>query len=102
MMTLTQVLFCSVAIFVLPFIGALVMGLDRKITARIQGRLGPPLLQPLYDVRKLFRKDSIVVNRIQIVYAYLHLAFMVFAILLVVLGQDLLMVLFVLAFSTII
>jgi len=40
-----------------PFIGMLATGLDRKITARMQGRVGPPLLQPLYDVRKLLAKD---------------------------------------------
>lgn len=43
-----------------PFIGMLLMGLDRKITARMQGRVGPPLLQPLYDVRKLFAKERSV------------------------------------------
>ena len=36
-----------------PFAGALLAGIDRKITARMQGRQGPPLLQPLYDVSKL-------------------------------------------------
>ena len=83
-----------------PFWGALLSGIDRKLTARAQGRVGPPILQPLYDTLKLFRKTPIVVNRIQIVYAYLHLAFMVLAFLLLVLGQDSLMFLFVFAFST--
>lgn len=84
-----------------PFIGLVVRGLDRKITARLQGRIGPPILQPLYDIIKLLRKEPIVVNRIQVVYAYLHLAFMVAAMLIFALGQDSLMFLFVLAFSTI-
>jgi len=83
-----------------PILGAFLMGVDRKITARMQSRQGPPLLQPFYDLIKLFRKDAIAVNRIQIVYAYLHLAFMVLACVLFVLGQDSLMLLFVLAFST--
>ena len=83
-----------------PFWGALLSGVDRKITARIQGRLGPPVLQPLYDTLKLLRKTPIIVNRIQIAYAYLHLAFMILAFLLLVLGQDSLMFLFVFAFST--
>ena len=36
-----------------PVVGCLLAGLDRKISARMQGRVGPPLLQPYYDVRKL-------------------------------------------------
>ena len=38
---------------VAPVLGCLLAGLDRKITARMQGRVGPPLLQPYFDVRKL-------------------------------------------------
>ena len=83
-----------------PLWGALLAGIDRKITARIQGRIGPPILQPFYDTLKLFRKTLMLVNRIQVVYVYLHLAFMVLAFLLLVMGQDSLMFLFVLAFST--
>ncbi len=90
-----------VAIFIIPFAGAIVMGIDRKITARMQGRMGPPILQPIYDVIKLFNKETVIVNTIQIIYAYLHLAFMILAIILILLGQDLLMILFVVAFSTI-
>ena len=37
-----------------PFAGALLDGVDRKITARMQGRKGPKLLQPFYDLIKLF------------------------------------------------
>ena len=88
-------------LFVIPFVGALVMGIDRKITARIQGRYGPPILQPIYDVIKLLKKESVLLNTIQILYAYLHLAFMILTVLFILLGQDLLMILFVLAFSTI-
>jgi ech hydrogenase subunit B len=87
-------------ILLAPLFGALIAGLDRRITARMQGRIGPPILQPFYDVIKLLRKDPIVVNRIQVVYAFLHLAFMVLALLLLVLGQDSLMFLFIFAFST--
>ena len=42
---------------VAPVLGCLLAGLDRKISARMQGRVGPPLLQPYYDVRKLIEKD---------------------------------------------
>jgi formate hydrogenlyase subunit 4 len=88
------------AILVAPFFGALLAGIDRRITARAQGRMGPPILQPIYDTIKLFRKDAILLNWMQIVYAYLHLAFMVMAFLMLVFGWDSLMFLFVFAFST--
>lgn len=43
-------------------LGCLLAGIDRIISARMQGRVGPPLLQPLYDVRKLISKDNVAVN----------------------------------------
>jgi len=87
-------------IFLAPLIGALLAGVDRKLTARAQGRIGPPILQPFFDTVKLLRKSPIVVNRMQIMYAYLHLAFMIMALVLLVRGQDSLMFLFIFAFST--
>ena len=41
-----------------PFIGGLLIGIDRKLTARIQNRRGPPIVQPFYDVLKLFGKED--------------------------------------------
>ncbi len=43
-------------------VGCLLAGLDRKITARMQGRVGPPILQPYYDVRKLLQKENAGAN----------------------------------------
>ena len=40
--------------------GLLTSWFDRKLTARIQMRKGPPLLQPLFDINKLFIKDCCV------------------------------------------
>ena len=37
-------------LFAAPVLGGLLSGIDRIITARMQGRVGPPLLQPFYDV----------------------------------------------------
>jgi len=36
------------------------MGIDRIVTARMQARIGPPLIQPLTDMRKLFTKENVV------------------------------------------
>ncbi|RLF48441.1 MAG: NADH-quinone oxidoreductase subunit H, partial [Thermoplasmata archaeon] len=35
-------------------------GIDRKIAAHMQSRVGPPLRQPFWDVGKLLIKDSVV------------------------------------------
>ena len=48
------ILIATVAFAILaPIIGCLLAGIDRKLSARLQGRVGPSLLQPYYDVRKL-------------------------------------------------
>lgn len=94
-------IFMVLAVVAGPVIGALISGLDRKLTARMQSRVGPPIFQPFYDVIKLFYKEPLAVNVVQILYVYLHLAFMVLAIILIAMGQDLLMALFAHAFSTI-
>ncbi|MBN2415105.1 NADH-quinone oxidoreductase subunit H [bacterium] len=41
-------------------VGMLVSWIDRKVTARVQWRVGPPLFQPLYDFVKLLGKEIIV------------------------------------------
>ena len=38
----------------------LLAGMDRKLVARMQRRVGPPVLQPLYDVLKCLGKETIV------------------------------------------
>lgn len=83
-----------------PVVGMLLNGADRILTARLQGRVGPPLLQPLYDVVKLLRKQPLVLNRVQIAYVYLHLAFMLMTLVLLAQGGDMLLALFAHAFST--
>ena len=40
--------------------GLLLAGIDRKILARMQKRIGPPLLQPFYDFFKLMGKETII------------------------------------------
>ena len=90
---------CLVALILVPTIGTLLCGLDRKLTARLQGRIGPSFWQPVYDILKLLGKQPFLVHRMQLVYAFLHLFFMMLTLVLLVLGQDLLMVLFCQAFS---
>ncbi|HJK24882.1 MAG TPA: NADH-quinone oxidoreductase subunit H [Methanocorpusculum sp.] len=47
------------AIFAIAF-GLILSGIDRRVVARMQARIGPPLLQPLTDVRKLLAKQNII------------------------------------------
>ncbi len=41
-------------------VGLFLAGIDRRIVAHMQARMGPPLSQPFTDVKKLFAKQSIV------------------------------------------
>ena len=50
---MTQILSATLYVLLAPLFGGLIAGIDRKITARMQGRKGPPVLQPFYDVFKL-------------------------------------------------
>ena len=90
---------CIAVLILAPTIGTLLSGFDRKFTARLQGRVGPSFWQPVYDILKLFGKQQILVHRTQLAYAILHLFFMMLTLVLLVLGQDLLMILFCQAFS---
>lgn len=90
-----KIVLCIVAyIFAAPLIGGLTSGIDRKITARMQGRQGPPILQPFYDVAKLLKKETVVVNHVQIFYLLIFLVFVIFTGCLFFGGFDLLLVFF--------
>ena len=41
-------------------VGLLASWIDRKVTARVQYRVGPPLLQPLIDIVKLLGKETLI------------------------------------------
>ena len=83
-----------------PIIGCLLDGLDRIITARMEGRVGPPLLQPYYDVRKLFEKEDAAVNTSEAVYVNCALVFGLIAGGIFFAGDNLLLCIFVLTLSS--
>jgi len=96
----TKYLLIGVAYVLLaPLVGGLLAGLDRIITARMQGRKGPPLLQPFYDVLKLMGKQTIVVNQLQFPFVVCHLVFAIFAGFLFFGGVDMLLMIFVLTLA---
>jgi formate hydrogenlyase subunit 4 len=84
-----------------PLIGGLLAGIDRKLTARMQGRRGPPVRQAFYDVAKLWGKESIVVRRSQDFYIIFFFLFVVFTGALFFCGSNLLLVIFSLTLASI-
>ena len=79
-----------------PLVGGLLTGVDRRVTARLQSRLGPPLLQPFYDVLKLFGKEAFVTNAWLVFSAYMTLISSALALFIFFMGGDLLLLFFVL------
>ncbi|MDS1028987.1 complex I subunit 1 family protein [Bacillota bacterium LX-D] len=90
-----------VALYVVlaPILGGILAGIDRKISARMQGRFGPPIMQPFYDVFKLLEKESIAVNRFQNFYIFCFLIFAIVTGALFFAGFDILLVIFALTLA---
>ncbi len=89
-------LLVQIAIIVLaPIAVGLLRGVDRKLTARMQNRRGPPVVQPFYDMVKLLSKKPILINNLQVTFAATSLLFQVAALALFVAGGDLIIAFFV-------
>lgn len=84
-----------------PLAGGLLAGFDRILSARMQGRKGPPLLQPFYDILKLMQKEKIQVNKSHWFYVYVSLIFIIFTTVLMLIGGDILLIIFVLTLGAI-
>lgn len=85
---------------VAPILGCFLAGLDRIISARMQGRVGPPLLQPYYDVRKLLEKENVSVNSAEWTYIVCALVFACVAGGIFFTGGNFLMCVFVITLSS--
>lgn len=90
---------CFVIAYLLfaPLLGGLLDGADRIISARMQRRKGPSILQPFYDLGKLFSKEMIAVNNVQFLLNLSYLVILMIAGALLFSGADLLMTLFILS-----
>jgi formate hydrogenlyase subunit 4 len=88
-------------ILLAPVVGGLIAGIDRKISAHMQGRVGPPLFQPFYDVGKLFEKEKTVANDTQRFYVISYFVFIIFTGALFFAGGDILLVIFALTLAQI-
>ncbi|MBN2489265.1 MAG: NADH-quinone oxidoreductase subunit H [Planctomycetes bacterium] len=78
-----------------PLAGGLLAGVDRKVTAWLQSRKGPPIIQPFYDLIKLFAKEKLAVNPWQVLCAWVYLMAAVFSVVLFFNQADLLLLFFV-------
>lgn len=77
-----------------PILGGLIDGIDRKLSARMQGRKGPSILQPFYDVAKLTQKQLLAVNKFQLLMVMSYLFFVIMSGVLFFGGFDMLLCFF--------
>ena len=59
LINLVQLLIFPGLLFCVVF-GVIMAGIDRKLVARMQRRVGPPILQPWYDFVKCCAKETII------------------------------------------
>lgn len=97
----TSIIGIAAYLILAPIAGGLLAGIDRKISARMQGRFGPPILQPFYDFFKLMEKEPITVNKVQDFYVMCFFIFIVITGCLFFAGGDLLLIIFSLTLASI-
>lgn len=95
----TRIILAICYILIAPVCIGLLDGFDRKISARMQGRRGPSVLQPFYDLKKLFEKEFLSANIMQLFMIRSYLCFIILSGILFFAGFDLLLVVFALSTS---
>lgn len=100
-MNTVQIIIATILALATPVIGGILAGVDRKLTAKMQERIGPPLVQPFYDVLKLWGKNPMISNNLQPILAFSYLGFALLAAGMVTFQQDLLLVLFIMGIADI-
>ncbi len=84
-----------------PILGGLLSGCDRIISARMQRRKGPPLLQPFYDILKLGATQPIAVNKAEGFYIFGFLLFVLLTGTIFFAQGDILLVVFTLTMASV-
>lgn len=59
-MTTLQIIATLLQVLFVPMASPLIIGIIRKVKARMQNREGASVLQPYFDLLKLFRKDEVI------------------------------------------
>jgi ech hydrogenase subunit B len=99
-MIIKTIIFVIAYLILAPFVGGFLAGLDRKLSARMQRRVGPPVLQPFYDVLKLFEKEKQTVTKVQDYYVLVFVVFVMASGAIFFAGGDLLLVIFTLTIAS--
>lgn len=84
-----------------PVIGGFVYGIERVVKARMQNRVGPPIMQPFYDFYKLMDKRVMIVHSYHAIMGVVHFFASWFALAMLLYGVDLIIVIFLHLFSTV-
>ncbi|NJB68007.1 ech hydrogenase subunit B [Desulfobaculum xiamenense] len=98
---ITKILLVFIGLVAAPLAGGLIAGLDRKVTAWMQSRQGPPITQAFYDVAKLFGKEKMVANTWQVFCAWVYMVAAALSVVLFFLQSDLLLIFFVQAIGAV-
>lgn len=77
-----------------PVLGGLIMGLERIVRARMQDRVGPPLLQPFYDLFKLASKRPEIIHSYHATMGVAYFFAEWIALGMLLFGEDLIIVIF--------
>ncbi|MEA5089182.1 MAG: complex I subunit 1 family protein [Solidesulfovibrio sp.] len=93
---MAKIIIAILALVLAPIAWSQISGVDRRVTAWLQSRYGPPILQPLYDVFKLLGKEPMVTNTWQALCAYVYVVGAALSVVLLFTGSDLLLIFFVL------
>lgn len=88
-------------ILIAPLVGGLLYGFERKLRARMQRRVGPPLLQPFYDMFKLLDKQTLIINPYHSILGVMHFVTLWVVVAFILLGENLLYVIFLHLLATI-
>ena len=96
---MTPALYGVLFVVLAPIFGGLLAGVDRIVSARMQGRVGPPLFQPFYDVGKPLQKQARQVNPVVEPLLLGHVFFMAVSGALLLSGTDLIFIAFVFALA---
>lgn len=91
---MNSTLIAIILILIAPLLGGLLYGFERIVKARMQRRIGPPLLQPFYDFLKLADKRKMVVHSAHAFLGIMHFFSLWFAVAILLLGGDLILVIF--------
>ena len=91
-MTVLRIVSAIIYVALGGLVAGLLAGIDRKFSARLQGRRGPSVFQSFYDVAKLFSKETLALNHGQFVIAFSFLILMALTGALFFAGVDILLV----------